>query len=186
MAQSLSKIYIHLIFHIKTTSPAIRQEDIERVHCYVGQLVNTTGCKVVRVGGVNDHVHILFLLSRDVAISHVVEEIKRNSSRWIKTLATHYRAFAWQNGYGVFSVSQSIVDKTLDYISNQEMHHKRFSFQDEYRQFLLSYGVEYDEAYVLIKAFALSGRGDSTMRKPQGVASLALGMCSIGPSARPC
>ena len=121
---------------------------IERVHCYVGQLVNTTGCKVVRVGGVNDHVHILFLLSRDVAISHVVEEIKRNSSRWIKTLATHYRAFAWQNGYGVFSVSQSIVDKTLDYISNQEMHHKRFSFQDEYRQFLLSYGVEYDEAYV--------------------------------------
>ena len=117
----------------------------------------------------------------------------------------HYRAFAWQNGYGVFSVSQSIVDKTLDYISNQEMHHKRFSFQDEYRQFLLSYGVEYDEAYVLIKAFALTGRGDSTMwktqgvaslalgyvlhwafspsllnPKPQGVASLALGMCSIG------
>ena len=148
---------------------------IERVHCYVGQLVNTTGCKVVRVGGVNDHVHILFLLSRDVAISHIVEEIKRNSSRWIKTLAIHFRAFAWQNGYGVFSVSQSIVDKTLDYISNQEMHHKRFSFQDEYRQFLLSYGVEYDEAYVLIKAFALSGRGDSTMRKTQGVASLALG-----------
>ena len=113
---------IHLIFHIKTTSPAIRQEDIERVHCYVGQLVNTTGCKIVRIGGLNDHVHILFLLSRDVAISHVVEEIKRNSSRWIKTLATHYRAFAWQNGYGVFSVSQSIIDKTLDYISNQEMH----------------------------------------------------------------
>ena len=128
MAQSLSKIYIHLIFHIKTTSSAIRQEDIERVHCYVGQLVNTTGCKVVRVGGVNDHVHILFLLSRDVAISHIVEEIKRNSSRWIKTLAIHFRAFAWQNGYGVFSVSQSIVDKTLDYISNQEMHHKQFSF----------------------------------------------------------
>ena len=83
MAQSLSKIYIHLIFHIKTTSSAIRQEDIERVLCYVGQLVNTTGCKFVRVGGVNDHVH-----------------------------------------------------------------HKRFSFQDEYRLFLLSYGVEYYEAYV--------------------------------------
>ena len=141
MAQSLSKIYIHLIFHIKTTSPAIRQEDIERVHCYVGQLVNTTGCKVVRVGGVNDHVHILFLLSRDVAISHVVEEIKRNSSRWIKTLATHYRAFAWQNGYGVFSVSQNTTRRMC----------------------------------LRIKAFALTGRVDSTMRKPQGVASLALG-----------
>ena len=182
MAQSLSKIYIHLIFHIKTTSPAIRQEDIERVHCYVGQLVNTTGCKVVRVGGVNDHVHILFLLSRDVAISHVVEEIKRNSSRWIKTLATHYRAFAWQNGYGVFSISQSLVDKTLDYISNQEMHHKRFSFQDEYRQFLLSYGVEFDEAYVFKDEGFCSFRASSHIAMyTQGVASLALGMCSIGP-----
>ena len=73
------------------------------------------------------------------------------------------------------SVYKSIVDNTLDYTSNQEMHHKRFSFQDEYRQFGVSYGVEYDEAYVLIKAFALTGRGDSTMRKTQGVASLALG-----------
>ena len=148
MAQSLSKIYIHLIFHIKTTSPTIRQEDIERVHCYVGQLVNTTGCKVIRVGGVNDHMHILFLLSREVTISHVVEEVKRNSSRWIKTLASHYRTFAWQNGYGAFSVSQSVVDKALKYIGNQDVHHKRLSFQDEYRQFLSSYGIEYNEAYV--------------------------------------
>ena len=92
--------------------------------------------------------HILFLLSRDVAISHVVEEIKRNSSRWIKTLASHYRTFAWQNGYGAFSVSQSVVDKALKYIGNQDVHHKRLSFQDEYRQFLSSYGIEYNEAYV--------------------------------------
>ena len=108
MAQSLSKIYIHLIFHIKTTSPAIRQEDIERVHCYVGQLVNTTGCKVVRVGGVNDHVHILFLLSRDVAISHVVEEIKRNSCRCITERSHGKMVMVF------FSVSQSIVDNRLD------------------------------------------------------------------------
>ena len=87
----------------------------------------------------------------------------------------HYRAFAWQNGYGVFSVSQSIVDKTLDYISNQEMHHKRFSFQDEYRQFLLSYGVEYDEAYVFKDEGFCSFRASSHIAMhTQGVASLAL------------
>ena len=148
MAQSLCKIYLHIIFHIKTTSPCILDDDLKRVHAYIGEIINDSKCTTIWVGGVGDHVHVLCLLGREVSIAQLVEAMKRNSSRWIKTLATHYRAFAWQNGYGVFSVSQSIVDKTLDYISNQEMHHKRFSFQDEYRQFLLSYGVEYDEAYV--------------------------------------
>ena len=148
MAQSLSKIYIHLIFHIKTTSPLIRIDDLERVHSYIGQLVNTTGCKEIRVGGMGDHVQILFLLSRDTTISHIVEEVKRNSSRWIKSVGSHYRMFAWQNGYGAFSVSQSVVSKTLDYINNQQEHHKKRSFKDEYKSFLESYNVQYDENYV--------------------------------------
>lgn len=148
MAQSLSKIYIHLIFHVKSTSPQIRTCDLERVHCYIGQLVNTTGCTEIRVGGIEDHVHILFLLSKDATISHVVEEVKRNSSRWIKTIEPHYRLFAWQNGYGAFSVSQSIVDRTLQYIGNQREHHKKCSFQDEYRSFLKLYNIQYDESYV--------------------------------------
>ena len=99
MAQSLSKLYIHLVFHIKTTSSPIREEDLSRVHAYIGQLVDTTGCKVIQVGGIFDHVHILFLLSKDITISHVVEEVKRNSSRWIKGIDSSYRTFAWQNGY---------------------------------------------------------------------------------------
>ena len=148
MAQSLSKLYIHLVFHIKTTSPPIHDADISRVHTYIGQLVNTTDCKVIQVGGIHDHVHILFLLSKDVAISHVVEEIKRNSSRWIKTIDPCYRTFAWQNGYGAFSVSQSVVEKTLEYVKSQRKHHAKMSFQDEYRMFLKSYGIEYKEEYV--------------------------------------
>ena len=148
MAQSLSKIYIHLVFHIKTTSPSIRDADINRVHTYTGQLVNVTGCKVIQVGGICDHVHILFLLSKDVAISHIAEEIKRNSSRWIKTIDPYYHTFAWQNGYGAFSVSQSVVEKTLEYVKNQKKHHAKMSFQDEYRMFLKSYGIEYKEEYV--------------------------------------
>ncbi len=148
MAQSLSKLYIHLVFHIKTTSPPIRDADFGRVHPYIGQLVNTTGCKVLQVGGISDHVHILFLLSKDVTISHVVEEVKRNSSRWIKNIDPHYHAFAWQNGYGAFSVSQSVVEKTLEYIKNQDKHHAKMSFQEEYRMFLESYGIEYNKEYV--------------------------------------
>ncbi len=148
MAQSLSKLYIHLVFHIKTTSPHIWDADFGRVHHYIGQLVNTTGCKVLQVGGIGDHVHILFLLSKDVTISHVVEEVKRNSSRWIKSIDPHYHAFAWQNGYGAFSVSQSVVEKTLEYIKNQEKHHAKMSFQEEYRMFLESYGIEYNKEYV--------------------------------------
>ena len=92
--------------------------------------------------------HILFILSKDVALSYVVEEIKRNSSRWIKSLSPKYHMFAWQGGYGAFSVSQSVVSKTLQYIKGQREHHKRVSFADEYKAFLISYNIEYDERYV--------------------------------------
>ena len=148
MPQSLSKIYIHLIFHIKTTSPEIRDGEIERVHSYIGQLVNTTGCYVIQVGGIGNHVHILFLLSKNVSISHVVEEVKRNSSRWIKSIAPHYAKFEWQGGYAAFSVSRSVVDKTLQYINNQREHHAKRSFRDEYIDFLKLYDIDYNEKYV--------------------------------------
>ena len=148
MAQSLSKIYIHLVFHIKNTSPEIREEDVERVHSYIGQMVNTTGCNVLQVGGIKDHVHILFLLSKNESISHVVEEVKRNSSRWVKTIGTRYGKFEWQGGYAAFSVSQSVVDKTLQYIKDQKRHHAKHSFQDEYKEFLNLYGIKYDEQYL--------------------------------------
>lgn len=102
MAQSLSKIYIHLIFHIKTSSPIIRDGELERMHSYIGKLVNITGSSVIQVGGICDHVHILFLLSKNECLSHVVEEVKRNSSRWIKSVDPHYDKFEWQGGYGAF------------------------------------------------------------------------------------
>ncbi len=126
----------------------IRDEELERVHSYIGQLVNRTGSRVIRVGGTCDHVHILFLLSRNGCISNVVEETKRNSSRWIKSIDPHYGMFAWQGGYGVFSVSQSMVDKTLKYIERQREHHQKLTFEDEYIEFLKLYDIEYDEKYV--------------------------------------
>jgi len=148
MSQSLCKIYLHIIFHVKTTSPQIADRHLERMHNYIGQLVNTTGCQIVRVGGIEDHVHIVCLLSRNESVAHLVEEVKRNSSRWIKTIDARYEKFAWQGGYAVFSVSQSVVDKTVAYVNNQREHHKKVSFHDEYLNFLKLYHVEYDERYV--------------------------------------
>ena len=149
MPQSLCKIYLHIVFHIKTTSPEIDEEHLERLHNYIGQLVNSTGCKVIRVGGTSDHVHIICLLAKDETVSHLVEEMKRNSSRWIKTLSTRYTAFAWQSGYAAFSVSQSVIEKTIEYVNNKKLHHQKLSFHDEYIQFLKLYHIEYDERYVL-------------------------------------
>lgn len=123
-------------------------DDLERLHAYIGQLINETGCQTIHVGGIEDHVHALLLLSREETVSHLVEEMKRNSSRWIKTLSPHYASFAWQGGYAAFSVSQSVVDKTLAYVENQREHHKKCSFQDEYVAFLKMYEVEYDDKYV--------------------------------------
>lgn len=148
MAQSLSKVYLHIVFHVKSTSPKIAEEHLERMHSYIGQLVNNTGCKVIRVGGMPDHVHVVCTLSRDTTIAHLVEELKRNSSRWIKTLDEGYKWFAWQNGYAVFSVSQSVIDKTVAYVNNQREHHAKVSFKDEYLQLLKLYEIEYDERYV--------------------------------------
>ena len=148
MPQSLSRIYLHIVFHIKTTSPQIDESHLERVHSYIGQLVNSTGCSVIRVGGIGDHVHVLCLLSRNETVSHLVEEIKRNSSRWIKTLGQEYECFAWQGGYAVFSVSESLINKTIEYVINQKEHHKKLSFKEEYIQFLKLYNIDYDERYV--------------------------------------
>ena len=148
MAQSLGKVYIHLIFHIKTTSVRMCEKDLEHIHSYMGKTINDMGCQSICVGGVDDHVHILFILSRDKAISKVVEEVKRHSSRWIKSQGQPYAGFEWQGGYAVFSVSQSVVEATRTYILNQKEHHKRVSFVDEYQQFLELYKVAYNEQFV--------------------------------------
>ena len=149
MSQSLCKIFLHIIFHVKTVSPTIDCNHLERVHSYIGGLVNTTGCQVLCVGGTENHVHALIMFSKTETVAHVVEEMKRNSSRWIKTISPKYEKFAWQGGYAAFSVSQSQVDTVMAYIRNQEEHHKKQSFKDEYLTFLQLYKIEYDERYVL-------------------------------------
>jgi REP element-mobilizing transposase RayT len=148
MAQSLSKLYLHIIFHIQSNSCPIRQQDKDELFAYMGSIIKDNESIPILINGVEDHVHILCVMSKNIALAKFVEEIKRHSSRWIKTKDRHYAQFSWQGGYGGFSVSPSVHDKTKNYIANQEEHHKKMSFMEEYLLFLKEYGIEYNEQYL--------------------------------------
>ncbi|MDD4534776.1 MAG: IS200/IS605 family transposase, partial [Prevotella sp.] len=138
--------YIHLIFSTKNREPNIVPRYREEMFKYIAGALDDMGCSAIFVGGMDDHIHALFCLSRTKTISDVVRDVKANSTKWMKEkLGCN---FMWQNGYAVFSVSQSMVEKVRHYIENQSEHHKKKSFQDEYRDFLKSYGISYDENYV--------------------------------------
>jgi len=147
MAQSLSQLYVHIIFHIKGHTP-IRSEDAERVHTYIAGVIKNHGSIPIQINGMPDHIHILCILSKNIALAKFVQEIKGVSSHWIKSIAPYYNQFEWQKGYGGFSVSPSVHDKTVQYIRNQAVHHARISFKEEYLMFLKEYGIEYDERYL--------------------------------------
>jgi len=148
MAQSLSKQYIHIIYHIKTTSPHIREKEEAELYAYIGAIIKDNESIPIIINGVSDHIHILLVLSKNVSLAKIVEEIKKHSSRWIKTKAPHYSAFSWQGGYGGFTVSPSLHDKTKAYINKQKEHHKKTSYKEEYLLFLKEYNIEFNEDYL--------------------------------------
>ena len=148
MAQSLSKLYIHIIFHTKYNEPLIRPDVEDELFAYIGGIIKENQSQPIKINGIENHIHILAIMSKNIALSKFVEEIKRNSSRWIKTKGEHYQNFAWQGGYAGYSVSQSVVERVKKYIENQKEHHQKVTFKDEYEQFLQEYGVDFDENYL--------------------------------------
>ncbi len=148
MAQSLASILIHIIFSTKTRRPFIQPPIIRDLHCYMANIVRAYGCHAFEIGGVENHVHLLVSLPRTLPLSKLIEEVKKGSSKWIKTNGEFYLDFAWQNGYGAFSIGQSGFPALQKYIQNQKEHHKTLTFQDEYREFLKKYEIEFDEKYV--------------------------------------
>jgi putative transposase len=148
MPQSFVKNYIHLVFSTKNRQPLLDEQVQPELYNYLGGICNGLDCKPIKVGGYTDHVHILCLLSKKIALVTLLEEMKVHSSKWIKTKGEMLRSFYWQNGYGAFSVNPAEVDVAIRYIENQKEHHKKRTFQDEYRSFLKKYGIEYDERYV--------------------------------------
>ena len=148
MPHSLANVLIHLIFSTKDYLRFIRSEIETELHSYLAAVCNATGCRAHQVGGCEDHIHILFSLSRTVSISALAETVKKGSSKWLKTKGRHYSHFAWQPGYGAFSIGQSGFSATKDYILGQKEHHRRRTFKEEFLDFLAKYEVEYDERYV--------------------------------------
>jgi putative transposase len=148
MPQSLAKVYVHITFSTKYRQPLIDDALKPSLFAYIGGVCQALECHPVRVGGYDDHVHILCILSRKVALMDLLEEVKKRSSKWAKTQGEQYSNFYWQDGYGAFSVSASGVKKVVQYIENQVQHHRGKTFQDEFRGLLEKYEVPYDERYV--------------------------------------
>ena len=120
----------------------------EEVHDYLGGTIRSLDSYPVIINGISDHVHILFVKSKNLSVSKIVAEVKRVSSIWVKNKFKELKKFYWQDGYGAFSVGRSEVNRICKYIENQEKHHLVRTFQDEYRKYLKEYEIEYDEKYV--------------------------------------
>jgi putative transposase len=148
MPQSLSYLLTHIVFSTKDRAPVLDVAVRPALHAYLATVARNVDCECFRVGGVADHVHLAVRLSRTITMAQLIEELKTSSSKWLKTQSPALAAFAWQRGYGAFSVGPSDLNALLHYIDTQEEHHKTRSFQDEYRAFLKKYGIEYDERYV--------------------------------------
>lgn len=125
----------------------MREEDLDRVFQYIGGIIREEGAIPIAVGGVVDHIHILTTLPKTIAMADFVRVVKAKSSKWIKKVDSYYEFFQWQEGYGAFSVSPSLMERTAKYICNQAEHHEMHSYRDEYGQMLDAYGVDYDERY---------------------------------------
>lgn len=149
MPQSLAKLLVHIVFSTKERRPFLNDRPLrDELHAYLGGILTNLDCPPLIIGGVADHVHLLTTLARTRAAADVVKEVKRGSSIWLKTATPSLAQFAWQTGYGIFSIGASQIPAVRRYIAGQEQRHRRITFQDEFRTLLARYEVEYDERYV--------------------------------------
>ena len=149
MPQSLSAVYIHLVFSTKEHRPFLRDKTTrDALHAYLGGVSKTLECPPLIVGGVEDHVHLLCRFGRTITQAEWVKELKRVSNGWLKEQGRDYADFEWQGDYADFSVSQSNLESVKEYIAGQEEHHRKMTFQDELRALLRKHETEFDERYV--------------------------------------
>ena len=148
MPQSLSAVYLHLVFSTKDRRPFLRDKTVrDALHAYMGGISKTLECPPLIVDGVEDHVHLLCRFARTITQAEWVKELKRVSNGWLKEHGRNYADFEWQGGYADFSVSQSNLEQVKQYIASQEEHHRKTTFQDELRTLLRKHEIEFDERY---------------------------------------
>ncbi|QEG37550.1 IS200/IS605 family transposase [Bythopirellula goksoeyrii] len=148
MAQSLSNILLHLVFSTKHRKPWINTEIESELAPYLATTCQTLKCPSHAIGCFDDHIHIACSLARTISVSDLIQELKQDSSKWIKAKGAQYREFSWQNGYGAFSIGQSQLPDLRNYVNNQREHHRRQTFQEEFRCICEKYLVPIDERYV--------------------------------------
>ncbi len=148
MPRSFVCMHHHLIFATKTRAPLITEGVQPRLFDYIGGILRSEGCALIAAGGMPDHVHLLVSLDKQVSMSEAMRIVKTNSSRWAHEAFPGLSGFAWQVGYGAFSVSSSHLETVKVYLSRQAEHHRRVTFQEEFIAFLRRHGIEYDERYL--------------------------------------
>lgn len=146
MSQSLSQIYLHLIFSTKNRENNILRQHRTSLFAYIAGTLNSLSCHAIVVGGTENHVHALFRFNTTMTVSDIVRIVKSHSTTWFKEQI--HCNFAWQSGYGIFSVSQSKLETVRKYIENQEEHHRKMTFMEEYTEFMKEYNVDYDERFL--------------------------------------
>ncbi len=148
MANTYTQMYIQIVFAVKRRQNLIQKNWKDELHKYICGIVNGKGQKVYAIGGVEDHIHILVSIKPNISISDLVRDIKANSSKWINENEFVRGKFQWQEGFGAFSYAQSQLDNVIAYINNQEQHHQKKKFKDEYLTLLQKFDIEYDEKYL--------------------------------------
>ncbi|MCL2304730.1 MAG: IS200/IS605 family transposase [Planctomycetaceae bacterium] len=148
MAQSLAKIVVHVVFSTKERKPLLSTAIRNDLFAYIVGILNSLDCVTLSINGTEDHVHLLIGMSKTISLSKMMEEMKGGSSRWLNTQNVTIKPFAWQAGYGAFSVSESQIARVVNYIAGQEEHHRKASFQDELILLLKKHNPEFDERYL--------------------------------------
>jgi REP element-mobilizing transposase RayT len=148
MANTYTQIHIHAVFAVKNRMSLIQNSWQKRLYEYLIAIIQKCGHKVLAIGGMPDHIHILFGFRPTQALSNLIQEIKRDSSEWINRENLVIGKFSWQEGYGAFSYGKSQISDVRNYIETQEQHHKKHTFRDEYLEILKKFDVEYDERYI--------------------------------------
>ncbi|MDI9310028.1 MAG: IS200/IS605 family transposase [Limnohabitans sp.] len=148
MADSYTQIYIQIVIVVKRRENLIQKIWKDELYKYITGIITEKGQKLIRINGVEDHIHILISLKPSMALSDLVRDIKANSSKWINEKGFCKSKFEWQNGFGGFSYSKSAIDNVINYIDNQEEHHKKKKFREEYIGFLKKFDIEFKEEYL--------------------------------------
>jgi REP element-mobilizing transposase RayT len=148
MAQTLVSLMVHVIFSTKNREPLITPQIEPELFAYMGGILKNHESRLLDAGGTTDHVHLLVSQSKNISLSSLMKEVKKDSSSWIKTKGRQFRNFHWQDGYGAFSIGRSDISELKKYLANQKEHHRKLTFKEELIKFLDEYGIVYDERYL--------------------------------------